>query len=435
MSFEKYEKYPIVENFKREWPDKQITQAPIYCSVDLRDGNQALINPLTIEQKLEYFKVLVKMGFKQIEVSYPSASDTDFNFTRKLIEEDLVPLDVAIQVLIPAKKEWIKKSVEAMRGVKNGIFHLYNPTNEFQRRVVFQKSDDEIVNMAVESMKYLIELTKDFDGNVTYQYSAESFSQTDLTFALKICNAVIDVVKPTVDKKMIINLPNTLEACSANVYADRIEWMCKHLKNRQSLIISVHPHNDRGTSVASAELAILAGANKVEGTLFGNGERAGNLDIVNLAFNIYSQGINPKLDLSFIDEVKKMYEEKTNLKVHPRHPFVGDMIFTAFSGGHQDAIKKGIDYYRHTNSKKWNVPYLPIDPKDINRDYEKVIRVNSQSGKGGASFIISEFLGVELNKDEAIKFGHIIKEESDRLKRELKKEEIIELYKINAKRD
>ena len=435
MSFEKYEKYPIVENFKREWPDKQITQAPIYCSVDLRDGNQALINPLTIEQKLEYFKVLVKMGFKQIEVSYPSASDTDFNFTRKLIEEDLVPLDVAIQVLIPAKKEWIKKSVEAMRGVKNGIFHLYNPTNEFQRRVVFQKSDDEIVNMAVESMKYLIELTKDFDGNVTYQYSAESFSQTDLTFALKICNAVIDVVKPTVDKKMIINLPNTLEACSANVYADRIEWMCKHLKNRQSLIISVHPHNDRGTSVASAELAILAGANKVEGTLFGNGERAGNLDIVNLAFNIYSQGINPKLDLSFIDEVKKMYEEKTNLKVHPRHPFVGDMIFTAFSGGHQDAIKKGIDYYRQANSKKWNVPYLPIDPKDINRDYEKVIRVNSQSGKGGASFIISEFLGVELNKDEAIKFGHIIKEESDRLKRELKKEEIIELYKTNAKRD
>ena len=434
MSFKKYQQYPNVQNFKREWADKTITHAPIYCSVDLRDGNQALINPLTVEQKLEYFKALVKMGFKQIEVSYPSASDTDFNFTRKLIEEDLVPLDVAIQVLIPAKKEWIKKSVEAMRGVKNGIFHLYNPTNEFQRRVVFQKSDDEIVNMAVESMKYLIELTKDFDGNVTYQYSAESFSQTDLTFALKICNAVIDVVKPTVEKKMIINLPNTLEACSANVYADRIEWMCKHLKNRQSLIISVHPHNDRGTSVASAELAILAGANKVEGTLFGNGERAGNLDIVNLAFNIYSQGINPKLDLSFIDEVKKMYEEKTNLKVHPRHPFVGDIIFTAFSGGHQDAIKKGIDYYRQTNSKKWNVPYLPIDPKDINRDYEKVIRVNSQSGKGGASFIISEFLGVELNKDEAIKFGHIIKEESDRLKRELKKEEIIELYKTLTKR-
>ena len=433
MSFKKYQQYHTVKNFKREWADKQITQAPIYCSVDLRDGNQALVNPLTIEQKLEYFKVLVKMGFKQIEVSYPSASDTDFNFTRKLIEEDLIPNDVFIQVLIPAKKEWIKKSVEAMKDVKNGIFHIYNPTNEFQRRVVFQKSDDEIVEMAVESMKYLVELTKDFEGNVTYQYSAESFSQTNLSFALKICNAVIDVVKPTVEKKMIINLPNTLEACSANVYADRIEWMCKHLKNRQSLIVSVHPHNDRGTSVASAELAILAGANKVEGTLFGNGERAGNLDIVNLAFNIYSQGINPKLDLAFIDEVKKMYEEKTNLKVHPRHPFVGDMIFTAFSGGHQDAIKKGIDYYRQTNSKKWNVPYLPIDPKDINRDYENVIRVNSQSGKGGASFIISEFLGVEMNKDEAIKFGHIIKEESDRLKRELKKEEIIELYKIQNK--
>ncbi len=433
MSFEKYEKYPIVENFKREWADKQITQAPIYCSVDLRDGNQALINPLTIEQKLEYFKVLVKMGFKQIEVSYPSASDTDFNFTRKLIEENIVPDDVAIQILIPAKKEWIKRSVEAMRGVKNGIFHLYNPTNEFQRRVVFQKNDDEIVNMAVEAMKYLIEETKDFEGNVIYQYSPESFSQTDLDFAIRICNEVIDVVKPSVDKKMIINLPNTLEACTPNVYADRIEWMCKHLKNREALIVSVHPHNDRGTSVASAELAILAGADKTEGTLFGNGERAGNLDIVNLAFNIYSQGIDPKLDLSIIDEVKKMYEQKTNLKVNPRHPFVGDMIFTAFSGGHQDAIKKGIDFYRQNKSKKWNVPYLLIDPHDIKRGYENVIRVNSQSGKGGVSFIISEFFGVEINKDEAIRFGHIIKDESDRLKRELEKSEIIELYKNFSK--
>jgi 2-isopropylmalate synthase len=369
------------------------------------------------------------MGFKQIEVSYPSASDTDFNFTRKLIEENLVPADVAIQVLIPAKKEWIKKSVEAMSGVKNGILHLYNPTNEFQRRVVFQKSDEEIIAMAVESMKYLVELTKDFKGNVTYQYSPESFSQTDLEFAVKICNEVINVVKPTIDKKMIINLPNTLEACTANVYADRIEWMCENLHHREALIISVHPHNDRGTSVASAELAVLAGADKVEGTLFGNGERAGNLDLVNFAFNIYSQGIDAKLDLSIIDEVKAMYEEKTGLIVHPRHPFVGDMIFTAFSGGHQDAIKKGMDFYRTQNSQEWNVPYLPIDPKDIKRGYEKVIRVNSQSGKGGASFIISEFLGVNMNKDEAIKFGLVIKDESDKLKRELEKEEIIELYK------
>ena len=315
MSFKKYQQYPNVQNFKREWADKTITHAPIYCSVDLRDGNQALINPLTVEQKLEYFKALVKMGFKQIEVSYPSASDTDFNFTRKLIEEDLVPDDVAIQILIPAKKEWIKKSVEAMSEVKNGIFHLYNPTNEFQRRVVFQKSDDEIIQMAIEAMQYLVELTKDFKGKVTYQYSPESFSQTDLEFALKICNEVIDIVKPTIDKKMIINLPNTLEACTANVYADRIEWMCKNLNNREALIISVHPHNDRGTSVASAELAVLAGADKIEGTLFGNGERAGNLDIINFAFNIYSQGIDPKLDLSIIDEVKVMYEEKTRLCV------------------------------------------------------------------------------------------------------------------------
>ena len=429
MSFKKYKQYPTVQNFARKWPDKQITQAPIYCSVDLRDGNQALINPLTVEQKLEYFHTLVKMGFKQIEVSYPSASQTDFNFTRKLIEEDLVPDDVLIQVLIPAKKEWIKKSVEAMKDVKNGIFHLYNPTNEFQKRVVFQKSDDEIIQMAVVSMQYLVELTKDFKGNLIYQYTPESFSQTDLEFAVKICNEVINVVKPTVENKMIINLPNTLEACTANVYADRIEWMCKNLHNHEALIISVHPHNDRGTSVASAELAVLAGADKVEGTLFGNGERAGNLDIINFAFNIYSQGIDPKLDLSIIDEVKAMYEEKTGLIVHPRHPFVGDMIFTAFSGGHQDAIKKGMDFYRSQNSQEWNVTYLPIDPKDIKRGYEKVIRVNSQSGKGGASFIISEFLGVNMNKDEAIKFGLVIKDESDKLKRELEKEEIIELYK------
>ena len=429
MSFKKYQEYPILEDFKRQWPNNQIKNAPIYCSVDLRDGNQALVNPLTIEQKLDYFNTLVKMGFKQIEVSYPSASDTDFNFTRKLIDENLIPNDVAIQVLIPAKKEWIKKSVDAMSGVNNGIFHLYNPTNKFQRRVVFNKSDDEIISMAVENMQYLKELTQNFEGVVTYQYSPESFSQTELEFAVKICNEIIDVVKPTIENKMIINLPNTLEACTPNVYADRIEWMCKHLKNRDSLIISVHPHNDRGTAIASAELAVLAGANKVEGTLFGNGERAGNLDLVNFAFNLYSQGIDPKLDLTFIDDVKVMYEEKTMLNVHPRHPFVGDMIFTAFSGGHQDAIKKGIDFYRENQSQKWNVPYLPIDPKDINRDYDKVIRVNSQSGKGGISFIISEFFGEELTKLQAIEFGQTVKIQSDELKRELSKEEIIHLYK------
>lgn len=388
-----------------------------------------MVNPLTIEQKLDYFNTLVKMGFKQIEVSYPSASDTDFNFTRKLIDENLIPNDVAIQVLIPAKKEWIKKSVDAMSGVNNGIFHLYNPTNEFQRRVVFNKSDDEIISMAVGNMSYLKELTQNFEGIVTYQYSPESFSQTELEFAVKICNEVIEVVKPTIENKMIINLPNTLEACTPNVYADRIEWMCKHLRNRDSLIISIHPHNDRGTAVASAELAVLAGANKVEGTLFGNGERAGNLDLVNFAFNLYSQGIDPKLDLTFIDDVKVMYEEKTMLNVHPRHPFVGDMIFTAFSGGHQDAIKKGIDFYRENQSQKWNVPYLPIDPKDINRDYGKVIRVNSQSGKGGISFIVSEFFGEELTKIQAIEFGQIVKVQSDELKRELSQEEIINLYK------
>ena len=429
MTYKKYRQYPFIQNFERTWPNNQMTGVPIYGSVDLRDGNQALVNPLNIEQKLEYFNTLVKMGFKQIEVSYPSASDTDFNFTRKLIEENLIPDDVFIQVLIPAKKEWIEKSVEAMSGVKNGIFHLYNPTNEFQRRVVFNKTDEEIVNMAVESMKYLLELTKDFKGNVIYDYSPESFSQTDLDFAAKICNEVIDVVKPTIENKMIINLPNTLEACTANIYADRIEWMCNNLKNRESLIISVHPHNDRGTSVSSAELAVLAGANRVEGTLFGNGERAGNLDLLNFAFNLHSQGIDCKLDLSIVDEVKKMFENLTKLNVNPRHPYVGDMIFTAFSGGHQDAIKKGIDFYRKENNQEWNVPYLPIDPKDIKRGYENVIRVNSQSGKGGISFIISEFFGNNLNKEESKEFGLLVKRESDKVKKELDKQEIIELYK------
>jgi 2-isopropylmalate synthase len=430
MSFKKYRQYPIVENMNRRWPNNTISKAPIYCSVDLRDGNQALVNPLTVKQKIEYFNQLVKMGFKNIEVSYPSASDTDFNFTRKLIEENLVPDDVFIQVLIPAKKEWIKKSVEAMIGVKKGIFHLYNPTNEFQKKVVFQKSDEEIIVMAVEGMKYLKELTKDFEGEIIYEYTPESFSQTNLDFAVKICNEVIKVVNPSTKNKMIINLPNTLEACTPNIYADRIEWMCNNLNNRESLIVSVHPHNDRGTAIASAEMAILAGANRVEGTLFGNGERAGNLDLITFAFNIYSQGINPDLNLTFIDEVKDFFEKTTNIKTHIRHPYVGEMIFTAFSGGHQDAIKKGMDFYRIENCKEWNVPYLLIDPKDINRDYEKVIRINSQSGKGGVSFIISEFFGVKMTKEEEIEFGKVIKKVSDEKKQELTQKEIIELYKI-----
>ncbi|MBU0925318.1 2-isopropylmalate synthase [bacterium] len=430
MSFKKYRQYPIVENMNRSWPNNTISKAPIYCSVDLRDGNQALVNPLTVKQKIEYFNQLVKMGFKNIEVSYPSASDTDFNFTRKLIEENLVPDDVFIQVLIPAKKEWIKKSVEAMIGVKKGIFHLYNPTNEFQKKVVFQKSDEEIIAMAVDGMKYLKELTKDFEGEIIYEYTPESFSQTNLDFAVKICNEVIKVVNPNTKNKMIINLPNTLEACMPNIYADRIEWMCNNLNNRESLIVSVHPHNDRGTAIASAEMAILAGANRVEGTLFGNGERAGNLDLITFAFNIYSQGINPDLNLTFIDEVKDFFEKTTNIKTHIRHPYVGEMIFTAFSGGHQDAIKKGMDFYRTEDCKEWNVPYLLIDPKDINRDYEKVIRINSQSGKGGVSFIISEFFGVKMTKEEEIEFGKVIKKVSDEKKQELTQKEIIELYKI-----
>jgi len=429
MSFKKYNQYPVVENFTRTWPTKSITKAPIYCSVDLRDGNQALQNPLTIEQKVEYFQYLVKMGFKQIEVSYPSASDTDFAFTRKIIEENLAPDDVYIQVLIPARKELIARSVEAMRGAKKAIFHIYNPTNEFQRRVVFNKSDEEIISMAVEGMKEVKRLTADFEGEVMFEYTPESFSQTDLPFAAKICNAVIDVVQPTSTNKMIINLPNTLEACMPNVYADRVEWMCTHLNNRENILVSVHPHNDRGTAVASAEMAILGGADRVEGTIFGNGERAGNLDLITMAFNIHTQGIDSNLDLSFIDEVKDFIEKTTEIKTHIRHPYVGEMIFTAFSGGHQDAIKKGMDFYNESDKEKWTVPYLPMDPKDIKRDYEKVIRINSQSGKGGASFIVSQFLGVNMSKEKSIEFGKIVKEVSDEKGVELSKDEIIKLYK------
>ena len=429
MSFKKYNQYPSVQNFNRKWPNNTITKAPIYCSVDLRDGNQALKDPLTIEQKVEYFKHLVNMGFKQIEVGYPSAGDTDYDFCRKIIEENLIPDDVYIQVLIPARKELIKKSVEALKGANKAIFHIYNPTNEFQRRVVFNKTDEEIIQLAVDGIVELKRLTQDFEGEVMYQYSAESFSQTDLPFAVKICNAVIDEVQPTQKNKMIINLPNTLEACMPNIYADRIEWMCTNLNNRENIIVSVHPHNDRGTAVASAEMAILAGANRIEGTIFGNGERAGNLDLVTVIFNIYTQGIDPKIDLSNIDEIKTFIEEVTQIKTHIRHPYVGDMIFTAFSGGHQDAIKKGMEFYNKSDKEKWTVPYLPMDPKDIKRSYEKVIRINSQSGKGGASFIISEFLGKEMSKDQSISFGKMVKEISDRKGVELSKDEIIDIYK------
>jgi len=428
MNHTKYKPYPIVENFKREWPNRQITSAPIYCSVDLRDGNQALQNPLTVEQKIEYFKVLVGMGFKNIEISYPSASDTDFEFTRRIIEENIAPDDVWLQVLIPARRELIERSVEAMRGAKKAIFHLYNPTSEFQRKGVFGKTDDEIVAMAVDGIKALKELTVNFEGEVMLEYTPESFSQTSLEFAVRICNAVIDEVSPSKEHKMIINLPNTMEACTPNIYADRVEWMCKNLKNRESVIISVHPHNDRGTAVASAEMAILAGADRVEGTLFGNGERAGNLDLVTLAFNIYSQGIDQKLSLAHIDEVKEFAERITGIATHIRHPYAGEMIFTAFSGGHQDAIKKGLDAHKNTDGTHWEVPYLPIDPKDIKRGYEKVVRINSQSGKGGVAFIIKESLGVEMNKEEQISFGKAVKKASDNAKKELDKDEIIKLY-------
>jgi 2-isopropylmalate synthase len=398
QTYQKYRPYAPVMLKERNWSNNIITGAPIWCSTDLRDGNQALALPMNTEQKSAYFQALVGMGFKEIEVAYPSASRAEFDFCRKLIEERLIPEDVRIGILVPSIERHIRLAFEAIRGAKNVIVHLYNPTAANQRQVVFGKSKQEIIELALRGSRIIKEEAERFEGNVTFQYSPESFSQTELEYAIEVVNAVIEEWQPTREAPMIVNLPNTLEACTPNIYADRIEWMSQAMKCRDAVILSVHPHNDRGTAVASAEMAILAGAQRVEGTLLGNGERAGNVDLVTLAFNLYSQGIDPMLDVQNIDAVLQEVISLTHSRVSDRHPYVGSMIYTAYSGTHQDAIKKGMEYQKTALDGYWHVPYLIIDPKDIKRDYRDLVRINSQSGKGGVAYVLKEHYGIETTK-------------------------------------
>ncbi|MEY4503864.1 MAG: hypothetical protein RL154_156 [Pseudomonadota bacterium] len=426
-NFTKYQPYPVVDLKDREWADKQIVKAPIWASSDLRDGNQALANPMSIEQKIAYFKALVDFGIKEIEVAYPSASAIEFDFCRRLIEENLIPDGVTIGILTPAIEKHIIRSFEALQGAKRINIHLYNPTAANQRQVVFKKSEQEIIDLALSGVRVVKEQASKFYGKTVFEYSPESFSQTELWFARDIANAVIKEYAPDVENKMILNLPNTLEACMPNIYADRIEWMAKNLLNRENIIISVHPHNDRGTAVASAEMAILAGADRVEGTMLGNGERAGNVDLVTLAFNLYSQGINPQLHLSKVDKILQAVCKESGVSIAKRHPYVGDAIYTAYSGTHQDAIKKGLE--RQKESIFWETPYLPIDPQDINRAYKDLIKINAQSGKGGVAFVLKEIYGVEISSEMQIKLAAKVKEEADLKGGEIKHDDIYEIYK------
>jgi len=430
-AYEKYHPFPQVPIENREWPSKTITKAPIWCSVDLRDGNQALVEPMNLDEKLLMFNTLINIGFKEIEVGFPSASETEYEIIRTLIEENYIPDDVTIQVLVQAREHLIRKTFEAIRGAKNVILHFYNSTSALQRKVVFKTDVDGIIDIAVNGAKLIKKLSKEVDSdmNLRFEYSPESFSGTEMDNAVKICSKVMEVFEPTKDNKIILNLPATVECSTPNCYADQIEYFCKHLPGRENAIISIHPHNDRGTGVASAELGLLAGAERVEGTLFGNGERTGNVDIVTLALNMYSQGIDPKLNFSNIKKIMEVYEKTTKMKVPPRHPYAGELVFTAFSGSHQDAINKGMEYMRSTGSKYWEVPYLPIDPADIGRDYEPIIRINSQSGKGGAAYIMQTEFGYNLPKEMRADFGAIVKARCDETGKELKPQEVFDLFK------
>ena len=406
----------------RTWPTKRIDKAPRWCAVDLRDGNQALIEPMNPERKMRLFELLVKMGYKEIEVGFPSASQTDFDFVRALIEQDKIPADVTIQVLTQAREHLIERTYESLRGVPNAIVHLYNSTSILQRDVVFRATEDEILDIATQGAMLCQKFEELIpDTKVFYEYSPESYTGTELEYAARVCNAVLDVFKPTPDRKVIINLPATIEMATPNVYADSIEWMSRHLDYRESVVISLHPHNDRGTAVAAAELGYMAGADRIEGCLFGNGERTGNVDLVTLGMNLFSQGIDPAIDFSSIDDVRRTVEYCTQLDVHPRHPWGGDLVFTAFSGSHQDAIKKGLERMGADAAKQgvsvddlvWGVPYLPIDPRDVGRSYEAVIRVNSQSGKGGVAYLLKAEHHLDLPRRLQIEFSRVVQHEAD----------------------
>ena len=423
----KYRPFPAVDLADRQWPSRAITQPPIWMSTDLRDGNQALIEPMSPEKKLRFFEMLVKVGLKEIEVGFPSASQTDFDFVRMLVEENRIPDDVTIIVLTQAREELIRRTVESAVGAQRAIVHVYNSVAPVFRRVVFNMEREEIVQIAVKGTQLIKELVaRHPQTQWGLEYSPESFSTTELDFSKQIVDAVSAVWQPTPDNKMIVNLPSTVEAATPNVYADQIEWMCRHLERRESLVISVHPHNDRGTAVAAAELAVMAGADRVEGCLFGNGERTGNVDLVTLAMNLYTQGVNPGLDFSDIDAVRQLVEDCNQLPVHPRHPYAGDLVFTAFSGSHQDAIKKG--FAQQKADAIWEVPYLPIDPADLGRSYDAVIRVNSQSGKGGMAYLLEQEYGLQLPRRLQIEFSRAVQRVADESGREIAASDLHALF-------
>ena len=413
MNYQKYKRFEPINFKERTWPDKVIEKAPTWVSVDLRDGNQALITPMKIEEKVEMFQLLVDMGFKEIEVGFPSSSQIEYDFLRILIEENLIPDDVTVQVLTQAREHLIRKTFESLKGLKRAIVHVYNSTSVLQREVVFNKDKEEIKKIAVDGVKLVKELSKEFDGEVILEYSPESFTGTELEYAMEVCEAVMDEWGASKDKKVIINLPSTVEMTTPNVYADQIEWMSTHFKDRERVILSLHTHNDRGEGVAATELGIMAGADRVEGTLFGNGERTGNLDIVVVALNMFTQGIDPKLDLSNINNIKHVYEKVTKMQIPPRQPYAGQLVFTAFSGSHQDAINKGMHAMQERNNPIWEVPYLPIDPSDIGRQYEPIVRINSQSGKGGVAYVMESMYGFHLPKGLQVDFSKIIQDISE----------------------
>ena len=424
-SASKYRAFEAIDISERQWPSNSIKQSPIWCSVDLRDGNQALIEPMGEERKLRMFNLLLEIGFTEIEVGFPSASQTDFDFVRKIINDNLVPADVTIQALTQARPELIKRTFEALEGAKNAIVHVYNSTSTLQRKVVFKSDEAGIKKIATDGAKWVLEESQKYPNtDWTFEYSPESFTGTELPYAVEVCNAVNEVWKPNKNKKTIINLPATVEMSSPNLYADQIEWMCRNLENRENIVVSLHPHNDRGTAVAASELGVMAGADRIEGTLFGNGERTGNVDLVTLALNMLTQGIDPHLDFSNINPIMREAEYCNQLPVHPRHPYAGDLVFTAFSGSHQDAIKKGLTEIRNSNQKIWEVPYLPIDPKDVGRSYEAVIRINSQSGKGGVAYLLEKDHGLSMPRRLQIEFSQVIQKLADESGKEISPSDI-----------
>lgn len=427
LNYKRYRRNPVISYPERKWVNKEIEKAPVWCSVDLRDGNQALIDPMVVSEKIELFEYMVKMGFKEIEVGFPAASQIEYDFLRELIERKLIPDDVKVQVLTQCREELIDRTFESIRGCKQAIVHIYNSTSVLQRDVVFHMDKEQIKQIAIDGTRMVKERAKDFDGKIILEYSPESFTGTEPEYAMEVCEAVLKEWGASKDNKVIINLPSTVEMTTPNVYADIIEWCNNRFSNREAVILSVHPHNDRGTGVAATELALLAGAERVEGTLFGNGERTGNVDILNVAYNMFSQGINPELEISHVNEIIEIYERLVKMPVHPRHPYAGKLVFTAFSGSHQDAINKGVKAMKERGGEYWEVPYLPIDPADIGREYEPIVRINSQSGKGGVAFVMDTYFGYKLPKGMQKEFANIVQAISEK-QGEVSPEQIMDAF-------